>query len=73
MFIIEYMKGRFVNGDNLVWVSVDNGVTFSVTASAETLHSVSTECEEGFLRKLQTYNNGSVDIESTYYDFKGNM
>ena len=71
MFLIEYMKGRFVNGEDIVWISVDNGVKFSVTASAEASHNVSQECEEAFLRKLQAYNNGYSDVESRYYELKG--
>lgn len=72
MFLIEYMKGRFVNGEDIQSVNVSEaGVNFTLRGQESPSKCVSDKYVDNFLNKLEALNNGYSDIESRYYELKG--
>ena len=71
MFLIEYRKGQFINGETLQWVSLEGGVKFSGVGDAECVFTVAPEYEGTFLNHLQALNDNITDIKSRYSKIKG--
>lgn len=70
MFLIEYRKGQFINGETLQWVSLEDGVKFSGIGDTESVFTVAPEYERSFLNNLQALNDNFTNVESRYSRIK---
>ena len=70
MFLIEYRKGQFINGETVQWVIVGEVVKFSVLGDTESAFSVESGYEDTFLNHLQRLNGNIVNIESRHNTIK---
>ena len=66
MFLIEYRKGQFINGETVQWIIVGEVVKFSVLGDTESVFSVESGYEHLFLNHLQALNGNIANIESRH-------
>jgi hypothetical protein len=67
MFLIEYAKGQFVNGETIQWVSVRcKKVVFGVVGEPEGEWNVDIDFTDAFLNHLQALNDNISSVQSRY-------
>jgi len=66
MFLIEFRKGQFIDGETIQWLSLEKGIKFSVVGDTESVHTVAQEYERTFINNLQAFN-AHFDVEACYY------
>ncbi len=58
MFLIEYRKDKFVNGDLIDWVEIINhGIKFTVQTDQENIYDVDSEFKNIFINHLNMINS----------------
>tara|TARA_R110002020_G_C15712518_1_gene722115 strand:+ start:43 stop:240 length:198 start_codon:yes stop_codon:yes gene_type:complete len=64
MFLIEYAKDNYINGELIDWIKVHgNRVSFSLAGSDNETFTVDLECKRSFLNHLQALNDNASNIE----------
>lgn len=73
MFLIEYDKGLYINGELVDWLHVSPVGKVSVTLSGdiETVYKVSPECASTFVNNMQALS-GSGGVEARYHEIINN-
>lgn len=68
MFLIEYAKGHFINGDTItsLHINAKRGVCFYANVDAESEFQVEEGYEGTFVNNLQAINSNITDIEAKY-------
>lgn len=74
MFLIEYDKGRYINGELVEWMHVDPAGKVSVTLSSdtETAYKVNPDCAAAFVNNMQALS-GSGGVEGRYHEIINNQ
>ena len=66
MFLIEYEKNTFVDGEKIDWVESENDVvSFTVTCDTKTIYTVTNDCKPLFLNHLQALNSNITNVEKS--------
>tara|TARA_Y100001937_G_C7084518_1_gene314666 strand:- start:430 stop:660 length:231 start_codon:yes stop_codon:yes gene_type:complete len=68
MFLIEYAKGHFINGDSIISLHINEkrGVRFYAGVDTENEFQVEEGYEGTFLNNLQAINSNISNIEASY-------
>ena len=67
MFLIEFQKDEFINGEIIDFVDLTNNrVTFTFTFSNGRLYTVDKELESAFLNHMQALNDNITNIQSRH-------
>jgi len=68
MFLIEYVKGYFIDGDDIQWLKVGQSeVLFILKSDGENQMNVDNEFQSSFVNNLQAIN-ANADVEKAYHD-----
>lgn len=72
MFLIEYGKGHFINGDCIISLHINEkrGVCFYAGVDTENEFKVEEGYEGTFLNNLQAINSNLNNIEDSYLKLK---
>lgn len=74
MFLIEYKKGSFVNGELIDCVRFEgNKFFFTLTGDSETLFKVDKTLEKTFANHLQAINSNLTNIQIALEESKGDL
>lgn len=69
MFLIEYERGKFVNGSIINWINIrNNTVNFTVTGDGESTFAVNPCYQKQFVNNLQAINSNISNIEKHYHE-----
>ena len=73
MFLIEYDKGLYINGELVDWMQVNSVGKVSVTLSGdtETIDTVNPDCAATFVNNMQALS-GSGGVEACYHEIINN-
>lgn len=67
MYLIEFQKGEFINGERIDWVCVGNkSVQFTISGDAGSLFKVDEELQSVFVNNLQALNGNVSNIQTSY-------
>lgn len=69
MFLIEFRKGQFIDGETIQWLSLEKDIKFSVVGDTKSVFTVAQEYERTFINNLQAIH-GNFDVEVRYYEIK---
>lgn len=68
MFLIQYRKGEFIDGNDIQWVKVTKGkVSFVLKSQPEDLMEVEQVYASSFVNNLQAINTNIDSVESAYH------
>lgn len=69
MFLIEFSKGNFINGDDINYVSIDeNSIRFTLKGELrEGTCKVDPEFKASFVNNLQAFNQNISNVEDCYH------
>lgn len=72
MFLIEYSKNKFINGENIDWLQIDkNGiVSFTLKFDIESSYFVHAEFSESFLNNAQAIDANETCLQNKYLEIK---
>lgn len=72
MFLIEYKKGCFINGELIDWIRVSKeSIDVTVTTDNENEYKVEGEFIGQFLNNLQAIDGNLSSLEKAYLDASG--
>ena len=69
MFLIEYMKGGFVNAETIDTLSINGNIAlrFTLQGMDDSNYYVSSEYQSDFVNNLQALNQNLQNVESRYH------
>lgn len=72
MFLIEFSKGRFIDGERIDFLSLKGGkITFTLQGDTENLYEVDSVSTDGFINHLQVINSNIDSVGQRWYELKG--
>ena len=67
MFLIEHELGKFVNGEDIQWVSLSpKKIHFTMKGDIESCYTVSEDLQSTFVNHLQALNANIKSVEESY-------
>ena len=68
MFLIEYSKNKFINGERVDWIGIDESaiVSFTIEGDSESEFFTDTNLSKQFLNNMQAIDHNNCLLESRY-------